>query len=94
VGLAFCRGHRHGTNVWIVEISKPTTLVAFGNEAFGLERRGWAPSEETLLVAAAGTPLDRIYTKRLGQGRYVVRQGFAPTAPIVFWDEEAVRLAR
>jgi hypothetical protein len=93
-GLAFCRGERHGTNVWIVEISKPTTLVAFGSEAFGLERRGWAPIEEALFVAASGLSLDRIYTKHFGPGRYVIRQGFAPTAPLVFWDEAAVRLAR
>jgi hypothetical protein len=94
VGLAFCRGTRHGTNVWIVEISKPTTLVAFGSEAFGLERRGWTRIEEALFVVAAGLPLDRIYTKRFGPGRYVIRQGFAATAPLVFWDEAAVKLVR
>lgn len=94
VGLAFCRGARHGTNVWTVEVSKPTTLVAFGNEAFRLERRGWVPSEEPLLVAAPGVSLDRIYTKRFAPGRYVIRQGFAATAPLVFWDEAAVRLVR
>jgi hypothetical protein len=94
VGLAFCRGTRHGTNVWIVEISKPTTFVAFGNEALGLDRRGWAPSEEALSVATSGAPLDRIYTKHFAPGRYVVRQGFAATAPLVLWDEEAVRLVR
>lgn len=94
LGRAFCRGARHGTKVWIVEISKPTTLVAFGSEAFGLERRGWVPIDETLSVAAAGLSLDRIYTKRFGPGRYVIRQGFASTAPLVFWDESAVRLVR
>jgi hypothetical protein len=94
VGLAFCRGMRHGTKVWIVEISKPTTLVAFGSEAFGLEQRGWAAIEEALFVAASGLPLDRIYTKHFDPGRYVIRQGFAPTALLVFWDEAAVRLAR
>jgi hypothetical protein len=94
VGLAFCRGMRHGTDVWIVEISKPTTLLAFGSEAFGLEQRGWAPIEQALFVAASGLPLDRIYTKRFDPGRYVIRQGFAPTAPLVFWDEAAVRLVR
>jgi hypothetical protein len=92
-GLGFCRGARHGTNVWIVEISRPTALVAFGSASFGLERRGWTPSDEALLVAAAGLPLDRIYTKRFAPGRYVIRQGFTNTAPLVFWDREAVRLA-
>jgi len=94
VGLAFCRGMRHGTNVWIVEIAKPTELVAFGNEAFGLERRGWTASEESLFVAAAGVPLDRIYRKHFDPGRYVIRQGFAPTAIVVLWDEAAVRVVR
>ena len=92
VGLGFCRRARHGTNVWIVEVSKPTTFVAFGNEALGLDRRGWAPSEEVLSVATSGAPLDRIYTKHFAPGRYVIRQGFAATAPVVLWDEQAVRL--
>ena len=94
VGLAFCRGARHGTSVWTVEVSRPTTLVAFGTEAFGLEQRGWTASEEAIFVTAAGVPLDRVYTKRFPAGRYVIRQGFTPTAPIVFWDDTAVRLAR
>jgi len=94
VGLAFCRGMRHGTNVWIVEISQPTALIAFGSEAFGLERRGWAATPEALFVAASGLPLDRIYTKHFDPGRYVIRQGFAATAPLVFWDEAAVQLVR
>jgi hypothetical protein len=94
VGLAFCRGARHGANVWIVEVSKATTFVAFGNEALGLDERGWAPSEEALSVATAGAPLDRIYTKRFAPGRYVIRQGFATSAPVVLWDDEAVRLLR
>ena len=94
VGLAFCRGPRHGTNVWTVEVSQPTTFVAFGSEAFGLERRGWIASEEAIFVAAAGVPLDRVYAKRFPAGRYVIRQGFTPTAAIVFWDETAVRLVR
>ena len=94
MGLAFCRGARHGTNVWTVEVSKPTTIVAFGTAAFGLEQRGWTPSQAALLVAAAGVPLDRIYTKRFPPGRYVIRQGFTRTAPLVFWNQEAVRLVR
>jgi len=94
LGLAFCRGTRHGTNVWIVDISQPTALVAFGSQAFGLERRGWAATPEALSVAAAGLPLDRIYTKRFDPGRYVIRQGFSASAPLVFWDEAAVQLDR
>jgi hypothetical protein len=38
-------------------------------------------------------PLDRVYTKHFPPGRYVIRQGFTRTAPLVFWDEAAVRLA-
>jgi hypothetical protein len=94
VGLAFCRGARHGANVWIVEVSQPTALVVFGSEAFGLERSGWAATPEPVFVAAAGLPFDRIYTKRFDPGRYVIRQGFAATAPIVLWDEAAVALLR
>jgi hypothetical protein len=94
VGLAFCRGARHGTNLWTVEVSKATTFVAFGNEALRLDQRGWTPSEETLSVVTSGAPLDRIYTKRFAPGRYVIRQGFATTAPVVLWDDEAVRLVR
>jgi hypothetical protein len=94
VGLAFCRGARHGTNMWIVEVSKLTTFVAFGNEALGLEQRGWVPSEEALSVATSGVPLDRIYTKHFAPGRYVIRQGFATTAPVVLWDDGAGRLVR
>ena len=94
VGLAFCRGARHGAKVWIVEVSKPTTFVAFGNEALGLDQRRWTPSEESLSVATSGAPLDKIYTRHFAPGRYVIRQGFATTAPVVLWDEVAVRLVR
>jgi len=92
-GLGFCRGARHGTNVWILEVTRPTTLVVFGNQAFGLERRGWTPSDEPVLVVAAGVTLDRVYTRRIGAGRFVIRQGFTRSAAIVFWDPEAARPA-
>ena len=94
VGLSFCRGARHGADVWIVEVAKPTTFVAFGTPAFGLERRGWMPSEAELLVAAAGVALDRVYSKRFAPGRYVIRQAFARTAPVVLWDDATVQLVR
>jgi len=92
-GLGFCRGARHGTNVWILEVTRSTTLVAFGNAAFGLEGRGWTRSDEAVLVAAAGVPLDRIYTRRVEPGRYVIRQGFTRAAPIVLWDTAAAQPA-
>ncbi|MFQ5416144.1 MAG: hypothetical protein ACE5FL_03740 [Myxococcota bacterium] len=94
VGLQFCRGPRHGTQLWIVEASAPTTLVAFAAESFGLEVHGWSASPAPVRVAAAGVPLDRIYTRDLPAGRYVVRQAFAHTAIVVFWDPAVVRLAR
>jgi hypothetical protein len=93
-GLSFCRGARHGTNVWIVDISRATTLVAFGTSAFGLERRGWQASPDPVRVEAAGVVFDRVYTRRIEPGRYVIRQGFTPSAPIVLWEPEAVRPAR
>ena len=93
-GLSFCRGARHGTNVWIVEIAHTTTLVAFGTGAFGLERRGWQASDDPVRVEAAGVVFDRVYTRRVEPGRYVIRQGFSRSAPIVLWDAEAVQPAR
>lgn len=90
-GLSFCRGARHGTNVWTVEVSRPTTFVVFASASFGLERRGWTASGDGVFVAAAGVPFDRVYTKRFAPGRYVIRQGFTPSAPIVLWDAAAVR---
>jgi len=92
-GLAFCRGARHGTNLWILEITRPTTLIAFGNQAFWMERRGWKPADAPLLVQAAGVPLDRIYTRRFEPGHFVIRQGFTRSAPVVFWDTEAARIS-
>jgi hypothetical protein len=91
--LAFCRGARHGTNVWILEVTRPTTLVAFGNRAFGLERRGWTLDGAPVFVAAAGVPLDRVYTRRIEAGRFVIRQGFTRSAPIVFWNSEAAAIS-
>jgi len=93
VGHAFCRGARHGTGIWIIDVLRPTTLVAFGNAEFGLEARGWAVSDAEVYVGAAGVALDRVYTRRVEPGRYVIRQGFTPAAPVVFWDEADVRLA-
>jgi len=93
MGLGFCRGGRHGTDVWILDVTRATTLLAFGNAAFGLEQRGWTRSEEPLLVEAAGVPFDRLYTRSIEPGRYVIRQGFTRAAPIVLFDTEAVHPA-
>ena len=92
-GMGFCRGARHGTNVWILEVARTTTLAAFGNQAFGLEGRGWTLSDASVLVAAAGVPFDRVYTRRIEPGRFVIRQGFTRSAPIVFWDTKAARIS-
>jgi hypothetical protein len=92
-GLAFCRGERHGTNVWILDVTRPSTLVAFGNRAFGLERRGWTLVDAPVLVDAAGVPLDRVYERRIEPGRFVIRQGFTRSASIVFWDAEAAAIS-
>ncbi|MBW2665692.1 MAG: hypothetical protein JRE13_05310 [Deltaproteobacteria bacterium] len=92
-GMGFCRGARHGTNVWILEVTRTTTLTAFGTRAFGMERRGWTLGSASVLVAAAGVSFDRVYTRRIGPGRFVIRQGFTRSAPIVFWDTEAARIS-
>lgn len=94
LGLGFCRGERHGTNVWTIDVSQATTLRALGNVGFGLEDRGWSPQAERVRVEAAGTPLDRVYTRRVEAGRYVIRQGFTRAAPLVFWDESAVAVVQ
>lgn len=94
LGLHFCRGPRHGTQLWILEVSQPTTFTAFGNAAFELESRGWTRSPTPLRVEAAGVALDAIYTKAIPAGRHVIRQGFSPTAPVILWDSRAVRVAR
>jgi hypothetical protein len=90
-GLTFCRGERHGTSVWTIEVLRPTRLVVFGVRGDGLEDRGWTPSEEPLEVAAEGVPLDRIYTREFPVGKYVIRQGFTRAAPIVLWDSAAAQ---
>jgi hypothetical protein len=93
-GHVFCRGERHGTNVWIIDVSHATRLVAFGNADFGLEDRDWTASDESVRVEAAGIPFDRVYTRHVEPGRYVIRQGFSSSAPLVFWDDAAVAPAR
>jgi len=91
-GLAFCRAPRHGTRIWTLEIIAPTRLVVFGTRDNGLMERGWTPSDDPLEVAAAGVALDRIYTRSFPPGRFVIRQGYTPTAPIVLWDEAAAHV--
>jgi len=93
LGLTFCRGERHGTNVWRLEIERPTTLIVFGRDGDGLASRGWTPMDAPLEVAAAGRVLDRIYRRDFAAGRYVIRQGFHATAPIVLWNARAARPA-
>jgi len=92
-GLTFCRGERHGTNIWIIDVSQTTRLSALGNAGFGLEDRGWTATEARVRVEAAGTPFDRSYTRRIEPGRYVIRQGFSRAAPLVFWDDAVVEVA-
>jgi len=93
LGLMFCRSERHGTHVWTLEIQRPTTLVVFGRDGDGLDARGWTPLDTPLAVRAAGRALDRVYTRAFDAGRFVIRQGFHPTAPIVLWDADAARIA-
>lgn len=93
-GHAFCRGARHGTQVWLLDVERPTALLAFGAADNGLAERGWTRLAVPLRIEAAGVPFDSVYTRTVGAGRHVIRQGFTPSAPIVLWDPDDAHPAR
>ena len=93
-GLAFCMSERHGTRAWIIEVSKPTEIHVLGTQAYGLEQQGWKRLDLRVRVAAAGEDFDSLYSRTFQSGRYVIRQGFSRTAPLVFWRREEVRIVR
>jgi hypothetical protein len=93
-GLAFCMSERHGTRSWTIEVSKPTEIHVLGTEAYGLEQRGWKKLDARVLVDAAGEDFDSLYSRTFQSGRYVIRQGFSSTAPLVFWRPDEVQILR
>jgi hypothetical protein len=93
IGSRFCRGERHGTRVWIVELQRAAPLTVLATSDYGLETRGWETLDARVRVKAAGLELDQLYRKHFEPGKYVIRQGFAATAPVLFWRGDAVRVA-
>jgi hypothetical protein len=92
--LVFCESRRHGTSSWIIEVSRPTEIRVLGTEAYGLEEKGWRGLDERVRVEAAGAAFDTLYGKTFQPGRYVIRQDFSRTAPLVFWRREDIRIVR
>lgn len=90
--LRFCRGARHGTDIWTLEVLRATELLALAGAVHALPERGWSAADVPVLVEAAGVPLDRLYRKRFEPGRYLIRQAFARTAIVVFWSPEDARI--
>jgi hypothetical protein len=93
-GRVFCESRRHGTRSWIIEVSRPSEIRVLGTEAYGLEEKGWRRLDERVRVEAAGAAFDILYGKTFQPGRYVIRQDFSRTAPLVFWRREDIRIVR
>jgi hypothetical protein len=93
-GLVFCMSERHGTHSWIIEVSKSTEIHVLGTETYGLEQKGWKRLDARVRVEAAGEDFDGLYSRTFQSGRYVIRQDFSRTAPLVFWRREEVRIVR
>lgn len=85
-GHLFCRGKRHGRDLWILDVSHKTRLYALAAEKHRLERSGWTKLPQPVRVEAAGLALDGLYELRVGPGRYAIHYGHASTANPVFWN--------
>ena len=84
VGLHFCRAKRHGQALWILEVARPTHLLAIASDKHELEQGGWRPLDAAVRVDAKGLALDRLYTKPFEPGRHTIRYGRARTAHPIF----------
>jgi len=91
-GQVFCRGARHGSALWLLDVRERTTVHAIASDAYGLEDVGWQPVAEPVSVAAAGISFDRLYALPLQPGRHLLHYGHVATAIPVFWDPEAARI--
>jgi len=91
-GRAFCRGKRHGQEVWILDVTRATTFYALASASQGLEAGGWRALETPVRVDAAGLALDRLYARRVEPGRYAIHHGHATTASPVFFDPADARV--
>jgi hypothetical protein len=91
-GYSFCRSHRHGQEVWLVEVIRPTTFLTLASRRHQLEAAGWERLESAVRVDAAGVVLDGLYRRRVEPGRYAIPYGQARTANPVFWRPADTRL--
>ncbi len=91
-GYSFCRSHRHGQEVWLFEVIRPTTLLTLASRRHELEEAGWKRVDVAVRVEAAGLPLDGLYEHRVEPGLYAIHYGHARTANPVFWRPADVRL--
>jgi hypothetical protein len=92
-GLSFCRGKRHGQEMWILDVTRPTTLYTLASASHALERGGWRRLPRPVRVDAAGLALDRLYAWRIAPGRFAIHHGHATTANPVFFDAANARIA-
>jgi hypothetical protein len=91
-GTLFCRGKRHGRDLWILDVSRATALFTLASAAHELEASGWRLFPEPVRVDAAGLALDRLYRLRVKPGRYAIHYGRATTASPVFWNPRDARI--
>jgi hypothetical protein len=91
-GYSFCRSYRHGQEVWLIEVVRPTTLLTLASARHQLEQAGWKRLNAAVRVEAAGLALDGLYQLRVEPGRWAIHYGHARTANPVFWKPADVRV--
>jgi len=90
-GYSFCRSHRHGQEVWLFEVLRPTAFLTLASTSHQLEQAGWKKLDGAVRVEAAGVVLDGLYRYQALPGRWAIDSGHARTANPVFWRPEDVR---
>jgi len=91
-GYAFCRSQRHGQEVWLIEVLRPTTFLTLASLQHQLELAGWKHVDLPVRVDAAGLSFDRLYQRSVEPGRYAIHYGHARTANPVFWRPADARM--
>jgi hypothetical protein len=91
-GHRFCRGERHGQDLWILDVGRPTHLYTLAAARYALERAGWRLYPQPVRVDAEELDFDRLYQLRVEPGRYAIHYGHARTANPIFWNPRDARL--
>ncbi len=86
VGRRFCQTSRHGTDISLLRVLKPTLLYALGTEKSTLADAGWTRVDTQVFVKGVGVHLNNLYAKRMPPGTYVVNHGYATTTTPLFWN--------